>query len=83
MCNLSIPLKSFLKKVYKKSSLTEPCNCRPISLLPLISKVIEKVVRNQTSTFLNLKNFLYTYQSGFPKKHSTDFCLSNLNGKIL
>ena len=72
-----------LKPLYKKGSLTEPCDFRPISLLPLISKVIEKVIHNQTSTFLNSKNLLYTYQSGFRKKHSTDFCLSCLNNKIL
>ena len=64
-----------LRPLYKKGSLTQPCNYRPISLLPLISKVIEKVIHDQTSTFLNSKNLLYTYQSGFRKKHSTDFCV--------
>ena len=90
LCNLSIASEKFpdackvakLKPLYKKGSLTEPCNYRPISLLPLISKVIEKVIHNQTSTFLNSKN-LYTYQSGFRKKHSIDFCLSYVNDKIL
>ena len=63
-CNLSITSEKFpdickvakLKPLYKKGSLTEPCNYRPISLLPLISKVIEKVTHNQTSTFLNSKS---------------------------
>ena len=32
---------------------------------------------------MNSKNLLYTYQSGFQKKHSMDFCLSYLNDKIL
>ena len=32
-----------LKPLYKKGSSTLPCNCRPISLLPPIFKVIEKV----------------------------------------
>ena len=90
LCNLSITSGKFpdpckvakLKPLYKKGSVTEPCNYRPISLLPLISKVIEKVIHDQTSTFLNLKNLLYTYQSGFRKNHSTDFCLSYLNDKI-
>ena len=91
LCNLSITSEKFpdpckvakLKPLYKKGSLTEPCNYRPISLLPLIYKVTEKVIHDQTSTFLNSKNFTYTYQFGFPKKHSTDFCLSYLNDKIL
>ena len=89
LCNLSINSKKFpgicnvakLKPLYKKGSLTQPCNYRPISLLPFISKVIEKVIHDQTSTFLNSKNLLYTYQSGFRKKHSTDFFLSYMNFK--
>ena len=32
---------------------------------------------------MNSKNLSYTYQSGFQKKHSMDFCLSYLNDKIL
>ena len=73
LCNLSITSEKFpdpckeakLKPLYKKGSVTEPCNYRSISLLSLISTVIEKVIHDQTSTFLNSKNLLYTYQSGF------------------
>ena len=91
ICNLSITSGKFpdscklakLKPIYKKGSLTEASNYRPISLLPLISKVIEKVIHDQTSAFLNSRNLLYNYQSGFRKKHSTDFCFSFLNDKIL
>ena len=91
ICNLSITSGKFpdscklakLKPIYKKGSLTEASNYRPIPLLPLISKVIEKVIHDQTSAFFNSRNLLYNYQSGFRKKHSTDFCLSFLNDKIL
>ena len=41
------------------------------------------MIHDETSSFLNLKNLLYTYQSGFRKKYSTGFCLSYLNDKIL
>ena len=41
------------------------------------------MIHYKTSTFLNSKNLLYTYQSIFRKKHSTDFCLSYSNDKIL
>ena len=76
LCNFSITSEKFpesckvakLKPLYKKGSLTLPCNYRPISLLPLMSKVIEKVVHEQASTFLNSRNLLYTYESGFQKK---------------
>ena len=91
LCNLSITSEKFsdsckiakLKPIYKKSSLTEASNYKPISLLPLIPKVIKKVIHNQTSAILNSRNLLYNYQSGFHKNQSSDFWLSFLNDKIL
>jgi len=91
LCNLSIKLSIFpdkckiakLKPLFKKGSKTEPKNYRPISLLPLISKIFEKVVLDQTQNFLNENKVLYNYQSGFRSSHSTAFALSYLNNKIL
>ena len=91
LCNLSISLSIFpdkckiakLKPLYKKGSTTEPKNYRPISLLPLISKLIEKIIHEQTQKYLSDHNILYKYQSGFRTNHSTDTCLSYLNDKIL
>ena len=91
LCNLSIKTSSFpnsckiakLKPLFKKGSKTDPKNYRPISLLPLVSKIFERVIHNQTQEFLNKNNILYKFQSGFRKDHSTDFCLSFLNDKIL
>ena len=91
LCNLSITSGKFpdsckiakLKSIYKKGSLTEASNYKGTSLLPLISKVIEKVIHDQASAFLNSTNLLYSYISGFRKNHSTVYCLSFLNDKIL
>ena len=91
LCNLSISTSSFpksckvakLKPLYKKGSKTDPQNYRPISLLPIISKVIERVVHDQTKGFLTNNNILYKFQSGFRGNHSTNECLSYLNDKIL
>ena len=91
LCNLSMALGSFsnackiakVKPLFKKGSKTDPSNYRPISLLPLLSKVFERVVLDQTEEFLSLNKILYDYQSGFRKNHSTDTCLSFLNDKIL
>ena len=61
----------------------ETSNYRPILLLPLISKIFEKIKYDQMIDYLAQYNILYKCQSGFRKKHSTDLCLSYLNEKIL
>ena len=91
LCNLSIILGTFpdeckiakLIPLYKKGSKVDPKNYRPISLLPIVSKIIEKVIYDQTINFLKDRNFLYDFQSGFRKNHSTDSCLTYLNNKIV
>ena len=92
LCNLSIKLGSFpdssckiekLKPLFKKWSKTNPSNYRPTSLLPLISKTIEKLIHEQISSFLSNNEILYNYQSGFRENHSTDSCLAFLHDKIL
>ena len=67
-----------LKPLFKN----RPPNYRPISLLPLVSKIIEKVIHDQTQTFLDKNDIIYRYQSGFRTFFSTDSCLSYLNNKI-
>ena len=41
------------RPMFKKVSKTAPKNYRPISLLPLVSKIIEKVIHDQTQSFLD------------------------------
>ena len=90
ICNLSIKLSTVpdeckiakLKPLYKKGKKTDPKNYRPISLLPVISKILEKVIHDQTMEFVTKKNILYKFQSGFRKFHSTDSCLSYLQDKV-
>ena len=90
ICNLSIKLYMVtdecqiakLKPVYKKGKKTDLKNYRPISLLPVIYKILEKVIHDQTMEFATKKNILYKFQSGFRKFHSTDSCLSYLQDKV-
>lgn len=56
--------------VHKKDSLTEKSNYRPISLLPTISKVYEKIVANQFMEFLNSNNLIDDIQHGFRPERS-------------
>jgi len=46
-------------------------NNRPISLLPILSKVCKRVAHNQLMEYLTSKGRLSTKQSGNKEKHST------------
>ena len=49
-----------------------PENNRPISLLPALSKVIERIIHNQLMSYLNCYSKLSEHQSGNRKYHSTE-----------
>ena len=55
---------------------------RPVSILPVLSKVLEKAVNKQLREFLERSGILFEYQSGFRGGHSTDTCLINLTDRI-
>ena len=59
---------SKIKPLFKKGIKTEAKNYRTLSLLPLISKVIEKSVQDQTKNYRQRNGLLYIYQSGFRAK---------------
>ena len=90
LCNLSIKLNSFprsckiakVKPLFKKGSKTDPQNYRPISLLPMSSKIIERIVNYQTEEFLSKNKLLYRFQSVFRKNYSTNTCLVHFTDKI-
>ena len=47
-----------LKPLYKKGAKTDPKNFRPISLLPVLSKINENVKHYQTMDYLKKNNIL-------------------------
>ena len=57
--------------LYKKGSRDNPTNYRPISLLSIFSKIIEKIMYERVYRFLETCNILYPLQFGFREKHST------------
>ena len=59
--------------IYKKEDDTMFSNYRPISLLPSISKIFEKVILEQLTTYLIINNLIHKHQYGFRKNHSTEY----------
>ena len=57
--------------VYKSKAKDNFSNYRPISLLPALSKIIEKVVHKRLYTYLHKQDIFYENQYGFRTKHST------------
>lgn len=76
--------KVALVKPIPKNNNPISCNdLRPISLLPCMSKILEKVVSLQLTKFLEDKNILPNVQSGFRKGHSTSTALLDVVDSLL
>ena len=58
-------------------------NHRPISVLPVLSKVLEKHVSDSLTVYLNENNLLHTTQSGFRSYHSCETALSYMTDSWL
>ncbi|XP_062601194.1 uncharacterized protein LOC134262888, partial [Saccostrea cucullata] len=64
--------------IFKKGDKADPNNYRPISILPTISKLIEKHVAKLIQNFTNEFDLLTQSQSGFRELHSCQTSLTKL-----
>ena len=64
--------------IFKKGERSDPGNYRPISILPTLSKIIEKHIASQLRTFLQNFDLLQKEQSGFREHHSCQTALTKL-----
>ena len=61
---------------YKKNAATDKSNYRPISLLPIVSKVFERLIVKQIDLFTD--SFLSKYLCGFRKGYSCQYSLLSM-----
>mgnify|MGYP001553100430 CR=1 FL=1 len=66
----------------KSGDLSLVQNYRPISILPVLSKIFEKILYNRVYSFLQENNILSENQFGFRKGYSTEMALSSFVEKI-
>lgn len=64
--------------VFKKGNSLDCSNYRPISLLSIFSKIIEKCMSTRLRKFIDKKEILYKKQFGFRTKYSTSHALLSL-----
>lgn len=57
--------------IYKTGSKLDPGNYRPVSVLPTISKILEKIIHNRLNEYLLNIKLLYKGQYGFRAKSNT------------
>ena len=80
-----VPSKLKIAKViplYKTKDPVLSSNYRPISLLPVFSKILERLMYNRLYDFLTEHNLLSMNQFGFRKKYSTFLALMDLVDNI-
>ena len=72
-----------VQPIHKKENRQIKNNYRPISLLPICGKILEKIVFDQVYAFLNVNNLLSKNQSGFRPGDSTIYQLQGDSKKSI
>ena len=83
ICNLSILTCQFpspwktgcVTPLHKSGDSISPNNYRPISMIPCLGELLERLIHKQTTAYLFTYNLLSTRQSGFRKSYFTGACL--------
>ena len=70
------------RSVLKSADSEEPANTRPISLLPILSKVCERAAHLEFTNFLDSNNVIHHLQSGNRKLHSTESALVHFTDEL-
>ncbi len=78
-----MPGNTHLLSPFLKRGDTDSANsCRPISLFPIVSKILERIAADQLINYLESNKLLSTSQHGFRLKLSTQSALSVITDNI-
>ena len=69
--------------IFKGGSKLEVSNYRPVSVLPIISKIFEKLMQTRLVSYLEKNKIIYENQFGFQKNKSTSLAVLDMYSKII
>ena len=69
--------------LFKRGDPSDVNNYCPISVLPVLSKIVERHVHNNLYAYLSENKLLFSNQSSFHKCHSTETALLKLADQLL
>ena len=78
ICSGIVPEKLKLAKIvplHKKGDTHDMSNYRPIAILPVFAKILEKIIYERLYGFLQLNNILIDEQFGFRRQYSTSLAI--------
>ncbi|KAJ4436980.1 hypothetical protein ANN_17112 [Periplaneta americana] len=75
-------IQAFVLPLPKVKVPTDPNDYRPISILPAISKALERIVHRQITNYMNEHKLFDEYQSGFRAGHNTSTALLKVTEEI-
>lgn len=79
----SLLKQSIITPVFKNGDINDVNNYRPISVLPAISKIIEKLLNSRLIKYLNQYQLLSDAQYGFRNGRSTEDAVTALSSYIV
>lgn len=75
--------QALVHPIHKSGDRNRVTNYRPISVLPVVSKILEKIINNCLKNYLEKNNLLSDRQYGFRNDRSTDDAVHDLTNHIV
>ena len=73
---------AMITPIFQGGSKLDVSNYRPVSVLPIISKVIERLMLTRLTKYLDKNKIIYEHHFGFQKNRSTALAVFDLSMRI-